>query len=69
MAIKGADKVYIQVTCLLATENVIEREYRSLEAIKDNYPKFILSLDTVEFGNKNGIEWVNLVDFILGNYI
>lgn len=69
VAIKGADKVYIQVTYLLATEDVIKREYRSLEAIKDNYPKFVLSLDTVEFGNKNGIKWVNLIDFILGNYI
>ncbi|MEA3422696.1 MAG: ATP-binding protein [Bacillota bacterium] len=69
VAIKGANTVYIQVTYLLATEEVVKREYGSLENIKDNYPKFVLSLDRVEFGNRKGIKWVNLIDFITGNYI
>lgn len=43
-----------------------EREYRSLEKIKDNFPKYILSLDTL-FQSRNGIIHKNLIQFMLGN--
>ena len=43
-----------------------EREYRSLEKIKDNYPKYILSLDLL-LQNRNGIIHKNLIDFISKN--
>ena len=69
VAIRGSDTVYIQVTYLLATEEVVTREYKSLENIKDNYPKFVLSMDRLPFGNRNGIRWVNIIDFILGEYV
>ncbi len=58
-----------QVTYLLATEEVVTREYKSLENINDNYPKFVLSMDRLPFGNRNGIRWVNIIDFILGEYV
>lgn len=40
-----------------------EREYRSLEKIKDNYPKYILSLDPL-LQNRNGIIHKNLISFM-----
>lgn len=69
VAIRGADTVYIQVTYLLASEDVVIREYKSLENIKDNYPKFVLSMDRLPFGNRNGIRWLNIIDFLLGEYV
>jgi predicted AAA+ superfamily ATPase len=52
---KNGMKKYIQVTHSLTTEKVIEREFRSLEKIKDSFPKEIISLDDVSFGQRNGI--------------
>ncbi len=49
---------YIQVTYLLRSNEVIEREYGNLEKIKDNWPKFVVSLDEVSFPDKNGIQHV-----------
>ena len=43
-----------------------EREYRSLEKIQDNYPKYILSLDLL-LQNRNGIIHQNLISFINKN--
>jgi hypothetical protein len=34
---------------------VIEREFGNLEAIADQYPKSVVSMDDLSFGNRNGI--------------
>ena len=39
---KDGDKLYIQVCNLLYDEKTIEREFKSLLEIRDNYPKFVL---------------------------
>ena len=43
-----------------------EREYRSLEKIQDNYPKYVLSLDTL-LQNRSGIIHKNLTYFMSQN--
>lgn len=40
-----------------------EREYRPLESIKDNYPKYVLTLDYL-LQQRNGIKHDNIVKFI-----
>ena len=55
VAEKGDERLYVQVCYLLVDEQVIEREYRSLEAIRDNFPKMVISMDDAEFGTRNGI--------------
>ena len=52
---RGDERAYYQVCYLLSDKTVIEREYRALERIRDNYPKAVLSLDDVSFGTRNGI--------------
>lgn len=49
------DRFYAQVCYLLADDAIIEREYRSLESIRDSYPKMVVSLDDASFGTRNGI--------------
>lgn len=56
VAEKGDEKQYIQVAYSLLDKKVIDREYGSLKAIDDNYEKFVISLDDVLLGNKNGIK-------------
>lgn len=53
---RADERIYAQICYLLAEESIIEREYRSLESIRDNYPKMVISMDDVHFGTRNGIQ-------------
>lgn len=64
IATRQDTKIYIQVTYLLATDQVIEREFSPLAKVKDNYRKLVISMDRMTIGNRDGIEWMNLIDFI-----
>lgn len=66
VATKENKRIYIQVAYLLASEETIKREFGNLAAIKDNYPKFVVSLDPVTggFSEYPGIHHVNLRDFL-----
>jgi len=55
VAIKADEKVYVQSAYLLIDEETIKREYASLEAINDNYPKLIVSLDDIAMPVNKGI--------------
>ena len=59
------EKMYIQVCYLLANKGIVEREFGPLKAIKDNYPKFVLSIDSLKANNREGIISRNLVEFLL----
>ena len=56
VAIKGDRKIYFQVAYLIPDESTMEREYNSLETIKDHYEKYVISLDDVQFSSRNGIQ-------------
>lgn len=56
---------YYQVTKNCNSAVTLERETRSLLAIRDNYPKFIVSLDRIYGDNYNGIKLISLLDFLL----
>jgi uncharacterized protein len=54
---KKVDRViYIQSTYILADESTIEREYSALEAIDDNFEKWVVSLDDITLPLKGGIK-------------
>ena len=56
---------YFQVTADMAAEETFNREIAPLKNIKDNYEKIILTLDRVTLGNYEGIEVINLLDWLL----
>jgi len=56
VALKDDKILYVQATYLLIDEKTIEREYLPLELISDNYEKVVVSLDDVQFPQKNGIK-------------
>jgi len=58
-------KIYIQVAYSLTDEKVTEREFGNLQKINDNYPKYVITNDTLTFGNRNGIEHIKIRDFLL----
>lgn len=45
----GNERAYYQVAYLLADESVVDREFGAYESVKDNYPKYVLSLDKFDF--------------------
>lgn len=57
-------KCYIQVSYMLSSEETIAREFGAFKGIKDNCPKYVLSLDRYDF-SRDGIINFNLVDFLL----
>jgi predicted AAA+ superfamily ATPase len=58
-------KEYYQVAATLLDESILSREVRSLEAINDNYPKYLLTMDTGNSTDK-GINQLNVLDWLLG---
>lgn len=55
---------YVQVAYTIAgSQEAEDCEYRSLEAIRDNYSKYVMTTDYL-LQNRNGIPNVNLIDFI-----
>ena len=58
--------IYIQVSYLLASEETIEREFKPLKNIPDNYPKYVITLDE-EVMSHEGIIHLNLIDFLRDN--
>lgn len=64
VAVYGKEKIYIQVTYILASEETVEREFSVLETVPDNYPKYVVSMDEIDRG-RNGIKNINIRDFLL----
>jgi len=65
VAEKAGKKLYIQVTYLLESEKTKIREFGVFEKIKDNFPKYVLSMDNLPASNQNGIIRMNIIDFLL----
>ena len=63
VASKTNTKAYYQVSASVLDEKVLQRELSPLRRTKDEYPKFLLTLDDFE-GNHEGIQQVNLIDWL-----
>lgn len=59
-----ADKLYIQVAYLLSSEETVNREFGAFDAIRDNFPKYVVSLDEFDM-SRGGVKHRNIIDFLL----
>ena len=57
-------KLYVQVAYLLASEETVNREFGVYDSIRDNFPKYVVSLDEFDM-SRNGIKHQNICDFLL----
>jgi len=64
VAQKQEERRYVQVATYLTEETTIEREFGNLEAIRDNFPKIVLSLDDLPVGGRNGVMWQNVREWV-----
>ena len=60
------DYFYIQVAMTIAEQSTEEREYRPFAQIRDNFPKYLLTTDTL-LQKRDGILHLNIIDFIKEN--
>ena len=65
VAVRRDEKIYVQVCRNLPEES--DREVANLLEIKDNYPKYVVTLDEYAVGNIDGVKIVHLADFLLSN--
>ena len=65
---KDKEKIYIQVTYMLSSDETIEREFSGLAKINDNFDKYVLSMDQMDFSGE-GLKHRNIIDFLLSDYI
>lgn len=61
---KRGEKLYVQVAYLLASDETIAREFGAYDSIRDNFPKYVVSLDEFDM-SRNGIKHRNIRDFLL----
>ena len=61
---KRGQKLYIQVAYLLASEETIAREFGVYDMVRDNFPKYVVSLDEFDM-SRNGIKHRNIREFLI----
>lgn len=58
------ERKYIQVADYLSSDEVIKREFAAYKAVDDNYPKYVISMDKIDY-SQNGIIHKNIIDWLL----
>ena len=67
IAEKAGEKIYIQVTYKLESESTVAREFSPLLAIKDHYPKYVVTMDEVWRESIEGVKHIHIADFLLAD--
>lgn len=67
IAEKQGKKLYVQVAYLLSGEETVKREFSVYNSVKDSYPKYVVSMDDIDF-SQNGIIHKNIKDFLLDDF-
>ena len=66
IAVRDQKTEYFQVSASVLDENTLERELKPLQEIRDNYPKYLLTLDFIT-ADHEGIHQINLIDWLLAD--
>ena len=64
VAEKSTKKIYIQVAYKMTDTSTIDREFAPLLEIKDNYPKYVVSMDENWQDNIDGVQHIHIADFL-----
>lgn len=66
VATRQNEKIYVQVSYMLASESTIEREFGVYALVRDNWPKYVVSMDELDM-SRDGIKHMNITDFLLAD--
>ena len=65
IAEKQGKKIYVQVAYKLENEQTAEREFATLLAVKDQYPKYVVTMDEFWKETVEGVKHIHIADFLL----
>lgn len=66
ICVRGEEVQYYQVSATTLDEDTLNRELYPFTRVKDNYPKYLLTLDTIQReANYEGVHKLNLIDWLL----
>ncbi|MDR2525281.1 MAG: ATP-binding protein [Oscillospiraceae bacterium] len=63
IGVKNKETIYVQVAYVMPSSDTQEREFGNLKKIEDNYPKYVVSMDTVNM-SQDGIKHFHIKDFL-----
>lgn len=63
VAVRRDERIYVQVCVQLPANS--DREVGNLMEIRDHYPKYVVTLNSMDTGIENGVKIVHLADFLL----
>ena len=64
IAERQGEKIYVQVALRITEKKTMEREFGNLLVLKDNYPKYVITLDEYSGASFEGIKHVPLRQFL-----
>ena len=64
VATRQNEKIYVQVSYMLASESTIEREFGVYNLVRDNWPKYVVSMDELDM-SRDGVKHVNIIEFLI----
>jgi len=67
VAEKNGMKMYVQVTHTISSQDTADREFRALEGIKDNYPKYVVVAEDRWLSDRNGIHQIGMTEFLMSD--
>jgi uncharacterized protein len=65
VAEKNENKIYVQVAYKMVEKSTIDREFTPLLEIKDNHPKYVVTMDEFWKDNIEGVKHMHIADFLL----
>jgi hypothetical protein len=65
VAEKRGERVYVQTAYKLESQQTAEREFGTLQSIKDQYPKFVVTMDDFWKESVGGVQHIHIADFLL----
>lgn len=65
VAEKSETKIYVQVAYKLESQTTIDREFKPLLEIRDNHPKYVVTMDEFFRDNIDGVKHIHISDFLL----
>jgi predicted AAA+ superfamily ATPase len=65
---KEGAKIYVQVAYLLPEKKTVDREFSPLLAVKDNFPKYVITMDEKWKDNVEGVIHMHIADFLLADW-
>ena len=63
VAVRRDERIYVQVCVQLPANS--DREVGNLMEIRDHYPKYVVTLNSMDTGIENGVKIIHLADFLL----